>query len=215
MHHDLQALSVLVEPQRLRVYEHLRGRTTPASLTEMASELDMGRTLLAFHLGKLVEEGFVEVLAPDAPEGRRGRPSQRYRVTGREVSASVPPRRYELVAEVLLEAAAEGSDPVDVARRRGAGLATADGVRRRGRAAALPRVEGLLTRLGYAPRRDGGEVVLANCPFDRLRETNLGLVCAINAGLAEGYLEGLGLGDTVTSRLRPCPDSCCVVFSPA
>jgi predicted ArsR family transcriptional regulator len=215
MERDLQALSVLVEPQRLRVYEHLRALAGPASLTEMAAALDMGRTLLTFHLGKLVEEGFVEVLAPDVSDGRRGRPSQRYRVTDREVSASVPPRRYELVAEVLLEAAAEGSEPADVARRRGIALADEQGVRRRGRPAPLTLVESLLRKLGYAPRRAGNEVVLASCPFDRLRATNLDLVCGINAGLAQGYLEGLGLADAVTSRLRPCPDSCCVVFSPA
>jgi predicted ArsR family transcriptional regulator len=212
---DLEALSVLAEPQRLRILEHLRTQASPASLSEMVTDLGIGRTLLAFHLGKLLEAGFVEVLAPEAPEGRRGRPSQRYRATRREVAASMPPRDYALLAEVLLASAAEGVPPVDVARRRGAALAQEEpaGRRPRGRAAALSRLEALLARLGYAPRRDGHDVVLVNCPFDRLRDTNLELVCSINAGLAEGYLDGLGLGD-VSSRLRPCPDACCVVFSP-
>lgn len=213
---DLEALGVLVEPQRRRIYEHLRLAASPTSLSELADALEVGRTLLTFHLGKLVEAGFVEVLAPDPTEGRRGRPSQRYRAAAHEVSVSVPPRDYALIAEILLAAAAEDAPPVDVARRRGAELAAEEPARRsrRGRTAALSRVDALLTRLGYAPRRDGDDIVLANCPFDRLRDANLELVCALNAGLAEGYLDGLGV-EGVSSRLRPCPDSCCVVFSPA
>lgn len=214
---DLDALGVLVEPQRLRVYEHLLSAAGPVSPSELAHGLGMGRTLLVFHLGKLVEAGFVEALAPATPAGQRGRPPQRYRATRREVTASVPARRYELMADVLLAAAAAGGDlersARRVARRRGAELAAAEPARRRPRTAAgrLAPVERLLNRLGYAPRREQETVVLANCPFERLRATNPGLVCSINHALAEGYLDGLEFSGDLTATLRPCQDTCCVV----
>jgi predicted ArsR family transcriptional regulator len=211
---EVEALGVLIEPQRLRVYEHLLAEPTPPSLAQMATALGMGRTLLAFHLGKLVEAGFVQALAAEPGQGRRGRPSQHYRVTRREVSASVPARHYELIAQVLLEAAGGAGTAHEVARRRGTALAATAGHRSaRTRTGLLAQVERLLSRLGYAPRRDGDEIVLANCPFDRLRETNLELVCSLNQALAEGYLEGLGAGEQLSAKLRPCADHCCVVVS--
>jgi predicted ArsR family transcriptional regulator len=211
---DVETLRVLVEPQRLRLYEHLLAAPTPPSLAQLAIALDMGRTLLAFHLGKLVDAGFVEPLAPEAGQGRRGRPSQHYRVTRREVSASVPARRYELIAEVLLAAAGGAGTAHEIARRRGAALAAPTAPRpARTRTGLLAQVERLLSRLGYAPRRRGDEIVLANCPFDRLRDTNLELVCSLNQALAEGYLDGLGAQEQLSARLRPCADHCCVVVS--
>jgi predicted ArsR family transcriptional regulator len=181
----------------------------------------MGRTLAAFHLGKLVEAGFVETLAAEPAAGRRGRPSQRYRASRQEVSASVPARHYELVAGVLLMAAEEqDAEPLvlaarRVARRHGAQIAATR------RPARVPRtakarsaaVSALLDELGYAPRGDSGRLLLRNCPFDRLRETNCELVCAINHALAEGYLEGLGVDDAMTAHLQPCEDACCVVVT--
>jgi predicted ArsR family transcriptional regulator len=217
---DVDALGALAEPQRLRVYEHLAGLGQPSSLTEISEALAMGRTLAAFHLGKLVEAGFVEALAP--VPGGRGRPSQRYRVSRHEVSASVPARHYELVAEVLLLAAEEqgAAEPLTrtasrVARRHGAAVAATH------RPARVPRtarartamVSSLLDDLGYAPRVDAGQLLLRNCPFDRLRQTNCQLVCSINHALAEGYLDGLGVTASLTATLRPSEASCCVVVS--
>jgi predicted ArsR family transcriptional regulator len=216
---DVELLGVLVEPQRRRVYEELLASSTPQTLSELSEVLGVGRTLTSFHLGKLVEAGFVEVLAPEPGSGRRGRPSQRYRVSDREVSASIPARRYDVVADVLLEAAhdQQQGEPIEAAARRaavrrGVELATEEPPQRR--AGVLKRAEHLLSRLGYSPARVDGDVVLRNCPFDKLRDTNCELVCAINHALAEGYLAGLGAAGELTASLRPCPDNCCVVVSP-
>ena len=216
---DVELLGLLVEPQRRRVYEELLAARSARTMSELAESLDLGRTLTSFHLTKLVDAGLVEVVAAQAGEGRRGRPSQRYRVATREVSASVPPRHYDVVASVLLEAAGDqqpGEPLADAARRAahrlGAGLAREGAGSRR--TAALRRTERLLGRLGYAPVRENGRLVLRNCPFDKLREANLPLVCGINHALAEGYLDGLEAADELSADLRPCPDSCCVVVGP-
>jgi predicted ArsR family transcriptional regulator len=219
---DVEAMAVVAEPQRRRILDHLHELHRPASLTEIADDLGLGRTLVAFHLGKLVDAGLAEVLAAVAEEGRRGRPSQRYRASDRELSVSVPERHYELVAEVLLAAAAEKRDDestAQAARRVGRARGVATGERHRpSRSPRTSRsrwstVQGLLRRLGYAPATRGHEVVLRNCPFDRLRDTNCALVCGINHALTEGYLEGLGLDDTLSAELRPCEDACCVVVT--
>jgi predicted ArsR family transcriptional regulator len=215
---DVELLGVLVEPQRRRVYEELLTASSPSTLTELSERLGTGRTLTAFHLGKLVEAGLVDVLAAEVRDGRRGRPSQRYRVSAREVNASVPARRYDVVADVLLAAASEqrtceslGEAARRTARRRGAVLAQEE--RGSGRPGPLRRVEQVLMRLGYAPIRRDGELMLRNCPFDKLRDTNCELVCGINHALSEGVLEGTGTAGSLVAELRPGADTCCVVVA--
>ena len=215
---DVELLGVLVEPQRRRIYEELARASEPLTLGELASGLGLGRTLMSFHLGKLVDAGFVEILPAQASAGRRGRPSQRYRVSDREVTASVPARHYDVVARVLLEAAAGRRDgeTLEAAARRVARAQGADEARatRSRRGAPMRGLERLLARLGYSPTREDGALVLRNCPFDKLRDTNRELVCTINQALAEGYLDGLDAADQLTATLRPCPDNCCVVVHP-
>lgn len=216
---DVSALSVLVEPQRRRLYDALARAATPRTLGELCKELGLGRTLAAFHVEKLAEAGLVESLAPEPAPGQPGRPSRRLRLTGRELTASVPPRRYDLVAEVLLAAATDQrpGETLDVAARRCArarGAALADELKPARRTASRRRLELLLGRLGYTPERDGDTVLLRNCPFDRLRATDQTLVCNINHALAQGYLDGVG-ADDLTAELRPCAHNCCVVIRPA
>ncbi|MEV0150307.1 MULTISPECIES: helix-turn-helix domain-containing protein [unclassified Nonomuraea] len=211
---DLEALGLLSEPQRARIYAFLAGAAHACTRQEICQALDMGRTLVAFHLDKLEQTGLVEVVAEAAGTGRRGRPAQRYRATARELSASVPPRRYELLAEILLQAAQEHRPPEPFAQ-----AATRVAVRRgRELAAGHPAPDGLwplLRGLGYEPAADGGTVLLTNCPFQRMRAVNTDLVCSVNAALAQGYLDGLGATGQFTARLRPCPDNCCVLLEPA
>jgi predicted ArsR family transcriptional regulator len=192
----VELLGVLVEPQRRRIYDELARAAEPLTLGELATRLDLGRTLMAFHLGKLVDAGFVEVLPAQASAGRRGRPSQRYRVSDREVMASVPARHYDVVARVLLRATADrgrGED-VEAAARRVARAQAADEARAVGgrRGAPLRVMERLLGRLGYSPAREDGALVLRNCPFDKLRDTHRELVCSINHALAECNDPGIG-----------------------
>lgn len=216
---DRYALSVLAEPQRARIYDYLAAAGGSPSRQEVSAELGIGRTLVAFHVDKLEHAGLIEPAeAGRAVAGTPGRPPRRYRVTHEEIAASVPPRRYELLAEVLVQAAgdqAAGEPLRDAAIRAGRrrGRALADDVADRTDQLPGARLIDLLTRLGYEPRDDEGGVVLTNCPFRRLRVMDTELVCSVNVALADGYLEGLR--SALTARLRPCPDSCCVVLEPS
>jgi predicted ArsR family transcriptional regulator len=219
---DLEAIGVFGEPQRRRVYEHLQAEGS-ATVSELVTALGMGRTLVAFHLGKLVDAGFVEAVAPEPATGTLGRPAQRYRITRREVVAAVPDRRYDLLAAVLLDGLVDHrpgesarTSALRAAHRRGAELGR-QWATRAGSAqsrAPLSRLEPLLTALGYAPRRDTVELLIRNCPFDKFRPTNTDEVCPLNQALCDGYLEGLELNDRLRARLQPHSDICCVVFGP-
>jgi predicted ArsR family transcriptional regulator len=220
---DLDALGVFIEPQRRRVFEHVQ-LAGPCTVSELVDALGLGRTLVAFHLGKLVEAAFVEVVTSDGGTKRPGRPAQRYRVTGREVVATVPDRRYDLLAGILLDSVANfrpgetaQTSALRAARRRGAELARQLGAGGRGRtpAALLGRLERLLSQLGYAPQRQAEELAVRNCPFDKFRATNTAQVCSLNKALSDGYLEGLELDRDLQATLQPCPDRCCVVFGVA
>ena len=215
----LEELAVFAEPQRRRVFEQVRAAGT-TTVNDLAAALGIGRSLVVFHLGKLVDAGFVEVTA-DQGRRRPGRPAVKYRATAREVAASVPDRRYDLLAGVLLDSVADHrpgesahASALRAARRRGAelGRRLRTGRAPRTRAARLARLEALLASLGYAPRRGADEVVVLNCPFDRFRATNTPQVCSLNQSLSDGYLDGLELDDHLCTELRPSPETCCVVF---
>ncbi len=217
---DVLALGALSEPQRARIYDYLASANAPRTRQDVSAALGIGRTLVTFHCEKLEQAGLIQAVAADpAPAGRRGRPPQRYQVTQQEISASVPPRRYELLAEILVQAASEQAtaEPLHetalrVGRRRGRELGAQLKGADDGSGSRCEALSALLSRLGYEPTDDGGDVVLTNCPFQRLMVLDTKLVCSINAALAAGYLEGLGVDRHISARLRPCPDNCCVVL---
>ena len=153
--------------------------------------------------------------------GRRGpgagRPTKLYRRADREISVTLPERHYELA----------GADARR--RRRGVDAHRRPGRRhrhqgRRGRRARSPagsRRAGLarLTSahywpgFGYEPRVEGGDVVLANCPFHTLARDHTALVCGMNLHLLTALLEPAG--PAMQARLDPAPGRCCVVVGPA
>jgi predicted ArsR family transcriptional regulator len=76
----------------------------------------------------------------------------------------------------------------------------------------LDTVSPLLRDNGYQPRREGDQVVLANCPFHGLVRTQPELVCRMNASLL-GAVADEATGGRLVAELSPAPDRCCVVLS--
>lgn len=218
------AVAALDEPTRRRLYEHVLGQTGPVSRDEVAAALRLPRTTAAFHLERLVREGLLDVVH-ERRAGRggpgAGRPAKLYRRSARQVTVSLPERRYDLVARLLAAALSEtekGTTPPRTALHRrahrlGAELAAAADVAgdHGHRRTALLRV---LREYGYEPRAEGGEIVLANCPYHALAEEHPELVCRMNLHLLDGLLSALG-GCGLCARLRPAADHCCVRLEPA
>jgi predicted ArsR family transcriptional regulator len=73
-------------------------------------------------------------------------------------------------------------------------------------------VSGVLTHLGYEPRRDGDAVALGNCPFDRLSADHRELICGMNRHFIESLDRRLGCDHVEVTDVPPGP-GCCVRLS--
>jgi predicted ArsR family transcriptional regulator len=221
---QLSAIAVLHEPLRRSLYSYVAGRGADVSRDEAARAVGIQRSLAAFHLDKLVDAGLLEAtfrrLSGRSGPGA-GRPAKLYRRSARQHQVSLPPRRYELAAELLAEAVDEAGDrpahasAAEVARRHGrrlgqelvAGLSA-----RASRARRMATLSDGLERHGYEPRRESGALVPGNCPFHALAQSHSDLVCGMNLALLEGVIEGMGATD-LEARRDPRPGQCCVTVS--
>ncbi len=213
---QLSGLGSLSEPARRALYFYVVGQDGPVSREEAGRALEIPVHTAKFHLDRLVDEGLLDVefrrLSGKSGPGA-GRPSKLYRRSSRQLSVSLPERRYDLVGGILAEAVdrslGEGV-PLEDAVAEAAGSA---GRRLAGSGATgeseLERTADLLGRNGFEPRISDDEICLANCPFDALARDHTALVCGLNLAFVAGALEGLGV-EGLQATLDPEPGQCCV-----
>jgi predicted ArsR family transcriptional regulator len=210
----IAALAALDDPTRRAVFDLVAHSATPVSRDAAAEALGTSRRVAAFHLDRLADQGLlaVEYRRPPGRSGPgAGRPAKLYRRIENEIAVSVPPRHYDLVAEVLAAAAAESIDT---------GTAVQDLLNQtayhtgRTIGAAASTLQTALEEAGYEPRGDDpdGPLILRNCPFHRLARQFTALVCGMNLQLLRGVADGAGAARTVT--LDPNPSRCCVRLQP-
>lgn len=212
LHELVGRLCVLDDAVRLRAYEEVRHHAQPATRAHVAKALGISVNLAAHHLDKLVDAGLLKAsyARPPGAGGRGGgRPAKHYHPTEVELEVSIPPRRYDVAARLLAGAVddlASGEAP----ERAGHAAAYAVG---RQVAAGASDAEQALERLGYAPAEEQRKLVLTNCPFRRVAESNTAVVCGLNLALVRGLLRGAR--DRRRTSLAPSPQRCCVVIGPA
>ncbi|MFQ4147154.1 helix-turn-helix domain-containing protein [Arthrobacter sp. LAPM80] len=187
----LRAVASLGDPVRRRLFELVRDSGRPLSRDDCAQELGLPRSTIRAHLDRLVAEqlllvDFRKVGKKTGPGS--GRPTKLYTAARSEVSASVPPRHYDLAAALLASAVQRSIDT-------GAGiqesLATVAFDEGRLMGAETGTIHQLLLDAGYGPEPDGeGGTIMANCPFHRLSKDHPGVVCSLNGSLLSGALEG-------------------------
>jgi predicted ArsR family transcriptional regulator len=222
---ELSAIGSLQDPVRRSLYHYVVSRGDYVSREEAAEAVGIQRQLGAFHLDKLVEAGLLETsyrrLTGRTGPGA-GRPAKLYRRSSAEHAVSLPPRQYDLAAELLAGAIEEAGDRSarqalsDVARRFGRRLGGELRAGLGGRASRERRITAIgksLDRYGYEPRRENGSLRLSNCPFHALSETHRDLVCGMNLDLLEGVVEGMDASDLDACR-DPRPGECCVTVRP-
>jgi predicted ArsR family transcriptional regulator len=133
---------------------------------------------------------------------------------------SLPPRAYDLAADLLARAVHASSQTGTeiatavrrVARQHGRTIGAAVRERAGGRASRRTLVGATLDALadhGYEPRPTRDGITLANCPFHRLATEHTDLVCGMNHALLGGLADAVGDG-VLSARLDPAPDRCCV-----
>ena len=215
---DVAAVALLDEPVRRRLYEWVVRQGKPVGREEAARAVGVARPLAAFHLDRLTEAGLLEA-SYQRLTGRTGpgagRPARVYRRAERDMTVSLPPRHYELAADVFaaaLQQLGDGSPPealVTAAHDAGVHLSEAS------EGSTDQPLLDVLQRAGYEPIDEAGTIRLRNCPFDALVEEHRPLVCGTNLALAQGIIDGLP-GDRATDyqpHLEQQPGYCCVVFT--
>lgn len=209
---SLTRLSALADPVRQRLYEFVASQDAPVGRDAAAESAGISRTLAAYHLDRLAEVGLLEVSYArqnDRTGPGAGRPAKRYARSASEVSVTVPPRDFGLLARLLATAAeADETGIVGTALNRAAGEEGVEAGRRWGE------LIGCLRQSGYEPAvDDDGDIVLRNCPFHQVAQRQTELVCGMNHALIRGILTGAG-ADSERAELAPCPGRCCVVIHP-
>jgi predicted ArsR family transcriptional regulator len=184
----------LADPVRRELYRWVVAQAEPVSRDQAASGAGVPRHTAKFHLDRLVADGLLETEFRRLT-GRRGpgagRPAKLYRRSARQVSLTLPPRQYELAAQIMAAALDGGGDPEALH------TAAAEAGRQAGAS---------LEALGYEPHERDGVVELLNCPFHALAAEHTALVCGMNLHLVGALLEGTGR----RAVLDPAPGRCCI-----
>lgn len=216
------AVGSLSEPTRRALYEHVSAATDAVGRDAAATAVGISRSLAAFHLDRLADDGLLDVeyrrLSGRTGPGA-GRPAKLYRRSTAQVAITLPPRQYALAAEVLADAVdrrapATRRAVADAARERGRqlGAPAAAGLgRRASRKRRIDALRQLLSSAGYEPYDDHPEIRVRNCPFHTLATAHVALVCGMNQELVAGAAEEIGVD--VPVRLDPKPGECCVVVT--
>lgn len=208
-------VGALADPIRRSLYRFVSEQPDAVSRDQAADGVDLPRHTVKFHLERLVSEGLL------VPEFRRltgrtgpgaGRPAKLYRRVQREISVSVPARRYDLAGQLLADAmqrTIDGTPVLDAAAAavRHAARSVVERSSSRTRE-PLRRLRAVLADIGYEPHEADGTVTLRNCPFSRLVDDHQPLVCGLNQDFVAALAREVGC-DAEVSATGPDRGGCC------
>ena len=203
---------VFGDPTRRSIYRHLRTCEAPQSASEVAVVFGLHRTVARAHLEKLGEVGLVTTGTRRRTGG--GRPAKIYAVADSRLEVMLPPRRYELLARLLLGLVHDTLDH-DVAvasagcARPRLGRADAEESEGDGQRPARFSPAGVMEWMDFAgygatlsANGDGTTVIeVHNCVYRELAEEYPGVVCAFDRGMLCGMLGCDGSAHTQTRAL--------------
>ena len=176
---------------RRRVLEVLQQSDGPLAVSAISAQVALHPNTARFHLDALVEHRLVERVS--GPRRGPGRPRTLYRNTFEDSVSGV--RRYELLAQLLVEFLATQSDSTRAALKAGEAWGRSAVTRHAGSGGALTAVHSLaevLEDYGFAPEvvatGDTQQILLHHCPFVEAAKSNRGVVCAVHLGLMRGAL---------------------------
>jgi predicted ArsR family transcriptional regulator len=209
------------DPTRRRIYLSARERATGITASEAAAEFDLHPNVARHHLDKLASGGYLDVSA-EVTEGRSGRPSKRYRSSGKPIDLEFPARRHDLIVSLLskalellpTETAAAMAEEVGEHYGRELAAQMNPGDRHRSMRAALHTVADALTAHGFAAHTEAREgslaIVRGHCPFGDLSASHP-VICAVDRGMVRGMLHELyGDAEPSLTESRPQGDNVCV-----
>lgn len=216
---EIETLAVLADPVRRRLYDAVVAAGAGLSREGAAEAVGVPAHSARFHLDRLVAAGLLAVeerrLSGRTGPGA-GRPAKVYRPTRATIAVSIPPRRYELVGEVLagaVQRSLQGEDLATVLAEEARAIGRADGLRYAGVEGEVRaqerRASSALAERGFAPYATEAGIRLRNCPFDALAQEHTELVCGVNLDYVRGVVEGAGC-QRLSAVLDPVDEHCCV-----
>ena len=206
---DREALihRALANPSRLRILDVLRTRKQPMDASDLASEVALHANTVRSHVRLLEQAGLVQT-RPDA-QGDRGRPHIVFELVPEIARADA----YQLLAGILAMSLASGGDEPS-RRAEEAGRTWGHELMRRSDVSEAARgrnpIEqfvGLLEDCGFDPAHEesgDGEhtIVMSSCPFGKLADEYVDVVCPVHLGLMRGALDELD-APLVAGTLEP------------
>ncbi|MGN8025566.1 helix-turn-helix transcriptional regulator [Microbacterium sp. 22242] len=209
---DLGDVGLLADQMRRRLYDFVSAQPHPVTREAAADATGISRTLAAYHLDKLAHAGLLTVSRARV-NGRTGpgagRPAKHYARSPRELTVTLPPRNYSLLAQILATAA-----DADSSERFRAALTAAAETEGRALGQAGSDIPSALSAAGYEPEVTADDdLILRNCPFHSVMADHRGLVCTLNRAFIGGALEGSG-DDPARAELAPGDGRCCVIVHP-
>lgn len=188
----------LAQPTAIRLFDALTGARHPLTTSEAAERAGVHPNSARLHLGRLAAAGMAE---EGSDPGVRGRPRKTWKVASGGSVAGRPPEAYRELAQWLgRSVAVMAADRAEIraqgrliGREIAAESGSDDG------AAVL---DDSLRAMGFWPRReqDGSTIrfTLCNCPYRDVAESNMGVICTLHLGIAEGILQGASRRSRVT-----------------
>lgn len=187
---------------------------------EIARRFALHPNVARHHLDKLAAGGYLDVSLDHSPTGA-GRPSKRYRRSGRATTMEIAPRPDELMITLLVRALSL-LDPVvaekmalEVGEDYGRTLAQqmSPGDSQRSSRAAMLAVADALTAHGFAAHAEERSakmsIIRDHCPFGEVVSEHP-VLCAVDRGMVQGLMAGLcGPGVPIELRSRAQGDESC------
>jgi predicted ArsR family transcriptional regulator len=190
---------------------------------EVADRFELHPNVARHHLDKLAGGGYLEVAVARDPRSGAGRPSKRYRPTGKQIALEVPVKQDDVLTTLLgraltllprdqAEAMAEEVG-IEYGRLMAQSMGDAADHQRSFRS-ALHAVADALTAHGFAAHAEKKNnelrIVSEHCPFGGAAIENP-VICAVDRGMVKGMLAAL-YGDTSPELESSIPmgDTVCV-----
>jgi predicted ArsR family transcriptional regulator len=213
------------DPTRRALYGLVVEAAEPLSAGEAADRVGVHRTVARAHLQRLTELGLLKIRVRRGAKG--GRPAKVYVVAPEPLAASLPPRRYERLAALLVgalrrsassdaEAAAAAAaigwqfGREEVARLGNAGTVVCDesgGVPKLTPPAAQRWLDDNGFRATVIDDRSV-DIYLRNCIFRELAMAEPLLVCAVDQGILRGLFAAPESAVTTVTSIA-AGDDCC------
>ncbi len=197
----------LGDPTRRGIYVSVRESAEPVTANQVAELFSIHPNVARHHLDRLAADGYLQ-----GTRGRRsgtagpgaGRPAKYYEATAKEIAIQYPPRRHEMLAELLVRVverlAPEDGPQVaeEIGREYGRALADQIGLpEEKGFDSAVGAVARAMTGVGFEMQAEPADrrLLTSHCPFGKTAADHPELVCKLDQGIVRGLMEAVHPGE--------------------